>query len=106
MTKVEAAEEAWSGAAQLEPGQAIDVRGLHADGVAYRWWPAMVEAAFVGEISVKRMSSSWPPRCIPNTEVFQRECRRALSEALRVGERWTPRGHVPTSMDGKRRSAP
>ena len=45
MTNVEAAEEAWSGAAQLEPGQAIEVRGLHADGVAYRWWPAIVRSA-------------------------------------------------------------
>jgi protein associated with RNAse G/E len=60
----------------LRPGDTVEIRGLHADGIAYRWWPATVEKTSADEIAL-----IWPagtPMEAPEPAkrtVFRRNCR-------------------------------
>ena len=52
MTCQDGAPDPESDWAALSPGQTVEIWGLHADGAAYRWWPATVESASTSELAV------------------------------------------------------
>jgi predicted RNA-binding protein associated with RNAse of E/G family len=76
VTETKSSNASFERVRDLTPDQSIEIRGRHADGQVYRWWPATVESADAGEICVIWPAGTGFESPTPSgRKLIRRDCR-------------------------------